>query len=221
MPFIINPYWFVTAGGLIASKTFLSGQINNANATTYNSWTAVTPSASDTGLVIGIVHSGSSQNFSSGTVTGNVSGAQTLTLQTSLGAATPWAGIATAPLASDTSATISITFSGGTSRCGIFVWSVQNTNLTADAVNTADTTSPYAATITTPSDGVGFACTIDENTGSPTVTWTTYTEDSETLGESNRRYSAGSIAGSDSTGPTATYTASSGGRLAVATFNHT
>lgn len=206
----------------VVGVTFQGGQGTNTASATF-SFPAYTCDAGHTVAYICISASNNSRSISGVTVTGNNSGAHTAVQRVGSGTTTANAEIWTATISGDTSIDVSISFGGGTqARGACFVYTASGLSATASATDAADTSSPFAATVTTPAGGYAFAVVGDNNSGSPTVSWTNYTKPaSGDNAQGGRTYSTAYFNGSDATGPTATYSAASGGRLAVATFDHT
>lgn len=209
------------AGGGAATKTYRGSSIDPNNTADYSAFSAITVDSGDTYIVVAIGWIATvARTMGTVTITGNVSGSRTVTPIVQLsGTNLNFAGIYVASLSGDTSVTVTFSLSGSAQRAAIFAWSGTGMSLTASATDSADTSNAYSATITTPSGGLGFAVVVDNyNGGATSISWTNYLEDDEVNPENNYKFGVASIEGPDSTGPTATYTSASAGRLAVATF---
>jgi len=206
-----------------ATKTFRSQQTDAANATIYSAWSAITVSAADTGIVVGVNGNAAARTCSSVTVTGNNSGAHSATKLIDNGSTDPSLSLWLAPISGDTSITISVTFSGSESRASIIVWSTQGMLTTPSQDNSAsiDTTNPYDATITVPAGGLGFAIVGDNKASSPAIFWSGFTKDAEITDENSRVFggASASSATDQSFSVEANYSAANnGGAILVVTF---
>lgn len=204
------------AGGPV--KTYLDSYADGDNLSTYLPLSAWTVSPSDTYFIFGFCFEASSaRSVTYAGVNHDFDSPEATAIAVPGGTHTLFAGLYAVPLSGNTYVQPFVELSGAAINGVLFGWSGSGIDLTPSATDTADTSSPYSATITIPAGGLGFAVVYDAANGSPTISWTNYTEDGEATVEFSTA-GAASFSGADSTGPTATYSSGSGGRMAVATF---
>lgn len=190
------------------TKTYRGSQTNTSDLTTYNSFSTVSVSTTDTYFVVGVVYRADvNRTVSTITVTGNNSGARTVYKYGGASAATG-GDIAIASLSGDTSVTVTVTLSGAGTACAIACWSGSGNAAISSISGLFDISHTYSSSGfgNVDNGGAGFSITINSNTTTPTVSWSGWTEDDEWGLESGRVASAGSVIGPD-TSATITYSA--------------
>lgn len=156
------------ASAPVATKTYRGSQVDTVDRTTYNAFSTVTVSATDTYIVVGVIFLASTTRaLSSVSITGNVSGARSV-LGSVTGNSTAAARMVRATLASDTSVTISFTLNGAGTCGAIAVWSGAGADTSVPSI-LDDNTHSYLIADDVPDGGVAFGLSVNSNTSSPTV----------------------------------------------------
>lgn len=216
MSFIINPYVFVTAGGTPISNTFLQTSTPNTSTLTTFSFTSQNFGTADsTRRLICAVHAlGVGGSAISSATIGGISA--TIHTQTFLG--TPdMVGIISALVPTGTSGTVSITFNGNMSACGIALWRQINESVasTFDAKSNGGAGGSTSVSMNIPSGGSLYAAATGGSlSGTATFTWSGGTGVSEqydsVLKTQDSRSGASGTGLSSATGQTVQATMTSG-----------
>jgi len=188
------------------SYEFLSIQENEADATTYNfTSTPLGTAKSNRTIVVAVTH-GANPNVdvSSVSVAGSSASIVTGSAAYNPAVSSVHSGIVfyTVALSSGTSGTVSVAFSGTSSRCEIAVWAVYGNGLTVQDTATANTnSSPHTLDVDTvnPSVVLAMAYNVESTAGAGNydITWSGVTLDDEVnptaSGGTTREMSAASV----------------------------
>lgn len=149
-------------------KTYRGKQVDTTNLTTYTFTVPV--NSGDTYIAVACYFlSASANNFSSISMTGNVSGARSPNAL-SAASVTAMCGLSIATISGDTSVEVSFTLAAGGTCGAIAAWSGNGTIGTASG--TVDTSHPYALTTDVADGGLGFVGAINSDTTPPTISLT-------------------------------------------------
>lgn len=217
-----NPFWSPIIPAAAASAASISYRTTTGTETVTTVFTYtnvdVGTAASDRLVVVGIAargNGGASISLNSLTV-----GGVTATVVANAGSVANHADIAVAAYTALSTATLVFTWSGSAIRMACSVWAANNMTATATSTSTADTTNTYSAGLDIPAGGAGFGTVMDLVGSGTTAAWTNLTEDFDNLSGNEYITSASQTFAAVQTGLAISCAlgASSGGRLAVASF---
>lgn len=118
-------------------------------------FTAFAVDSSDTELLI-LLFSSVDRTLTSATVTGNNSGAHTLTVAQTDAGSGEFVVLHTSELSGDTTATIAVTYNLDPNQVSFAAWAVTNVNITPATTSSLDTSSPYGSAGDIPAGGIGI-----------------------------------------------------------------
>jgi hypothetical protein len=159
-------------GASPAAATFAGSSGNSANQTTYT-FAGLAIGAASAGRYV-VVTTNTTATVTCNAVT--VGGVACTELIERTNDATLSIWITDTPIASGTTATVEVTFSGTASNCGVATWAVTGLELTTARDTMSDVGTTLSGTIDVPADGVLIAAA----SGLTSATWTGATERHET-----------------------------------------